>query len=199
MHLPALTLLLTSFAALTTALPSEDALKADPLAPRANCDKKACKCTGVSNPGIYCGWCPQVTSGWNVDHAYECATNGKCEDYGCVISARKVKCKSSDGMIGVRRVIAGRGGGRVMGGISGREKIMETGVWGDGAGEFHIFYTLSRTLFWHGFKDSLVVGRRTRKCESMPRGWRDTDWELIFQSRFFRRCESSDARIPTFI
>ncbi|KAL5380844.1 hypothetical protein PMIN02_010509 [Paraphaeosphaeria minitans] len=64
MHPPTLTLLLTSLAALTTALPSEDA-----LAPRANCAKKACRCTSASNPGIYCGWCPQVTSGWNVDHA----------------------------------------------------------------------------------------------------------------------------------
>lgn len=45
----------------------------------------ACKCARVSNPGIYCGYCAEVTSCGDracVKHAYECSRNGDCHEYG---------------------------------------------------------------------------------------------------------------------
>jgi hypothetical protein len=43
----------------------------------------ACGCSGVTNPGLYCGYCSQVTSGWQgkLDHAFSCAKNGDCVDH----------------------------------------------------------------------------------------------------------------------
>lgn len=51
----------------------------------------ACKCSGVSNAGLYCGFCPQVTEGaqGKVDHAFECAKSGACKDYG-----KSSRCKT---------------------------------------------------------------------------------------------------------
>ncbi|KAF2203653.1 hypothetical protein GQ43DRAFT_478879 [Delitschia confertaspora ATCC 74209] len=42
----------------------------------------ACTCQKVSNPGLYCGYCEEVKTGWVSDHAYECAKSGTCKDYG---------------------------------------------------------------------------------------------------------------------
>jgi len=55
-------------------------------------DFKTCKCD-VSNPSLYCGYCPQVTgSDVNVRYAYECALNGRCSSYG-----RSSRCTKYNG------------------------------------------------------------------------------------------------------
>lgn len=41
----------------------------------------ACACTKVSDPGLYCWYCPEVKSGWKVDRVYECSKTGKCSEY----------------------------------------------------------------------------------------------------------------------
>ena len=41
----------------------------------------ACACVKVSNPGLYCGYCPQVLVG-SYSYAYECNTSGGCYEYG---------------------------------------------------------------------------------------------------------------------
>lgn len=41
-----------------------------------------CACQKVSNPGLYCGYCTQVTSGWVGDNIYWCNKQGGCDDYG---------------------------------------------------------------------------------------------------------------------
>jgi hypothetical protein len=41
-----------------------------------------CTCSKVSNPGLYCGYCAEVLTGWTSSHVYECAKSGACSDYG---------------------------------------------------------------------------------------------------------------------
>jgi hypothetical protein len=62
-------------------------------------DAAACRCTAVSNPGLYCGFCSQVVSGKVSNHAYECNTSGGCYDYGvssrCATTNQRY-CKGCD-------------------------------------------------------------------------------------------------------
>lgn len=49
---------------------------------------EACTCQGVTNPGLYCGYCLEVESCPHFDrvgcgrHVFQCATNGGCSDLG---------------------------------------------------------------------------------------------------------------------
>ncbi|KAJ9156635.1 hypothetical protein NKR23_g1202 [Pleurostoma richardsiae] len=52
------------------------------------CDYNGCKCVTGLEPGVYCGSCGWGDDQWVVikkrvyNHAYQCAKNGNCCDYG---------------------------------------------------------------------------------------------------------------------
>jgi hypothetical protein len=62
----------------------------------------ACKCKKVSNPGLYCGYCPQVTD--NDDHpwsVFECSKSGACSRYAgssskCAVENPNIYCDGRD-------------------------------------------------------------------------------------------------------
>ena len=71
------TLLLTlGFALFTSSVAAAVAVEA----------REVCTCTKVSDPGLYCGYCLEVTSCHNENNcyknAYECNKQGGCHSYG---------------------------------------------------------------------------------------------------------------------
>lgn len=52
---------------------------------------EACACAEGTPQGQYCGYCWQVTSGWVLNHVYECNPQGGCYDYGV-----RTSCNNED-------------------------------------------------------------------------------------------------------
>ena len=71
-----LTVLALGVAANPIAEPLEGAVEDKKL------NARACACASGTPQGQYCGYCPQVTSGWVWNHVYECNPRGGCHDYG---------------------------------------------------------------------------------------------------------------------
>jgi hypothetical protein len=64
----------------------------------AQLEKRACSCAKVKDPGLYCGYCYEVTSctlknpNKCFDKVYECSRTGSCYEYGY-----RGSCKRGEG------------------------------------------------------------------------------------------------------